>query len=65
MNQNIDALWCDMLPAKYDNYFPYQKLFLRQIAATECGGGKDSELTKLYEQFLTLKTLAGVHHGRD
>lgn len=54
-----------MLPAKYDSYFPYQKLFLRQIAATEYGGGKDSELTELYEKFLTLKTLAGVEYARD
>lgn len=53
-----------MLPSKYDSYFPYQKLFLRQIAATEYGGGNDSELSDLYEQFLTLKTLAGVEYAR-
>jgi len=65
VNQNINELWCNMLPAKYDSYFPYQKLFLRQIAATEYGGGRDSELTKLYEKFLTLKTLAGAEYAKD
>lgn len=64
MNQSIDEIWLNMLPSKYDSYFPYQKLFLRQIAATEYGGGNDSELSDLYEQFLTLKTLAGVEYAR-
>lgn len=59
LNSKVE-IWETLAQEKYPELLPYQIHALSMVAASDWYNGADTDLAKLFEQYVMIKTLKGI-----
>ena len=63
--RKLNEIWDSLIQTTYPNLHEYQQYTLKTFAAMDYADGKDTDLAKLFDQYIMLKIIKGLDNGNE